>query len=151
MSDLSSTSPDEATLAAERGKRPFIITFLAGLIILGALVQFFAAAAAMFFAFRPGDAQQLFGASVSDWYWVMTAVLSLILGLIYLWISKGMLAGDAQAWMLVNVLAFINLFFAIFQIPFGSGWATLVLSALLLMVNNTPAVRRWFRVYSASN
>ena len=114
-------------------------------------MQFFAAAAAVFFVLRPGEAQQLFSASVSDWYWVMTAALSLILGLIYLWISKGMLAGDAQAWMLVNLLALINLFFAIFQIPFGSGWATLVLSALLLLVNNTPSVRRWFRVFSASN
>ncbi|NQU36909.1 MAG: hypothetical protein HQ526_04840 [Actinobacteria bacterium] len=151
MSDLSSSPNDQSTIALERGKRPFIVVVLAVLVILGALVQFFAAAAAVFFAFRPGEAQQLFNASVSDWYWVMTAALSLVLGLIYLWISRGMLAGNAQAWMLVNVLAFINLFFAIFQIPVGSGWATLAISALLLLVNNTPAVRRWFRVYSTSS
>jgi len=150
MSDLSSTPNDQSELTVERGKRPFIVLVLAALIILGALMQFFSAAAATFFVIRPGEAQELFNASVSDWYWVMTAALSVILGLIYLWIGKGMLAGNAQTWMLVNLLAFINLFFAIFQIPFGSGWAVLALSALLLIVNNTPAVRRWFRVYSAN-
>jgi hypothetical protein len=148
MSDLSSSPADQSTLAVERGERPAVVVVLAVLIVVGAFIQFFAAAAAVFFAFRPGEAQQFFNATVSDWYWVITAALSLFLGLIYLWISRGMLTGDAQAWILVNLLAVITLFFALFQTPFGSGWATLALSAVLLLVNNTPAVRRWFRVYS---
>ena len=36
-------------------------------------------------ALKPGEAQEIFSNPVSDWYWVLTAVLSFILGMIYVW------------------------------------------------------------------
>jgi hypothetical protein len=152
MSDISSSPEfnDGAVLTGpQRGKRPFAVVLLAIVVILGAIGQFVATGVALMLWFRPAEAQQLFSAPVSDWYWVTTAALSFILGLIYLWISRGLLGGDPQAWMLVNLLAIINMFFALFQLATGAGWATIILGLLILVLNNTPPVRMWFRVYSS--
>ncbi len=112
--------------------------------MVGAILQFLAAASAVVLALRPGTVQHLFGASVSDWYWITSAILSLILGLIYLWIAKGVFRGNSQAWMLVNLLAIINLVFAVFQISVGIGWAAIFLNVIILVMNNTASARAWF-------
>lgn len=139
MSDLSPAQTGN-------GKRPATVLAVAVLVFIGAIIQFVTAAIAIILAIRPGEDQQLFSQPVSDWYWVMTAVLSFILGLIYIWIGRGMLAGDAQSWMLVNILAIINIVFAFFQLPTGNGWTAFFLNLVILLVNNTGDSKRWFRV-----
>ncbi len=126
-------------------KRPPNVTAIGILVMVGAILQFLAATSAVVLALRSGAVQHLFGASVSDWYWITSAILSLILGLIYVWIAKGVFGGNSSAWMLVNLLAIINLVFAMFQIPFGTGWATIFLNAIILLMNNTASARAWFR------
>lgn len=126
-------------------RRPGSVTAVAVLVFIGALLQFVAAGAAIFLALRPGEVQQLFSQPITDWYWWMTAILSLILGVIYIWIGRGLLTGDPQAWLLVNVLTVINMIFALFQIPFGTGWLALVLGAVILIMNNTMSSRTWFQ------
>ncbi len=126
-------------------KRPPNVTAVGVLVIIGAVLQFLAAIATVILALRPGDLQQLFGASVSDWYWFTSGLLSLVLGLIYIWIARGVFLGNSQAWMLVNLLAIINLVFAVFEIPVGTGWAAIFLNVVILLLNNTAGAREWFQ------
>lgn len=127
-------------------KRPATVTILTVLVVLAALVHLLAAVAAIFLIIRPGDVQQFFGAPVSDWYWVLSAVLSFILALIYFWIASMLLTGNPQGWLLVNVLAVINIIFALFSVPLGTGWAQLGLNVIVLLLNNVASSRAWFRL-----
>ena len=147
MSDLSPDTDSAPTTFDGRGPRPGIVSVLAVLVFVGALIQFITTAAALSLSIRPGDEQRLFDVPVNDGYWLTTAVLSMVLGLIYVWIGRGLLAGNPQSWTLVNVLAIINAFFALFQLPFGTGWAAIFLSVIILALNNTSSARQWFRVY----
>lgn len=131
------------------GKRPGTITLIAVLIFIAGFIQLIATAAAIVLIFKPGDAQLLHGQPVSDWYWILTAVLAFIMALIYFWISKGALRGDAEAWMLINILVIINIVFALFQLAFGTGWISLVVNLLVLIINNTHKARDWYRIPSA--
>ena len=139
MSDL---SPEANNL----GKRPGSVLGVVILVFTGALIQFISAVLAIVLAFRPGEQQQLFSNPVSDWYWIMMAALSVILGLIYVWVGRGVLAGDPQSWVLINVLALINVLFAVFQLATGTGWTALVINLVILLLNNTTATKRWFRL-----
>lgn len=130
------------------GKRPGTITIIAVLIFLAGILQLIATAVAIILIFQPGDVQHLHGQPVSDWYWVLTAVLSFIMALIYFWIAKGALRGDAEAWMLINILAVINIVFALFQLAFGTGWFSLILNIIVLIINNTQKARAWYRIPS---
>ena len=130
-------------LAVER--RPASVLIVAVLVIIGAIIQLLSTAFALVLALRPGEAQRFLGHAVSDWYWIGSAVLSLLLALILIWIARGLIQGDPQAWLLVNVLALINLVFSVFQIPYGTGWASLLINALLLILNNTTSARIWFK------
>ncbi|MFZ1362628.1 MAG: hypothetical protein WAS05_06820 [Candidatus Nanopelagicales bacterium] len=131
------------------GKRPGTVTLIAILIFLAGIIQLIATAVAIVLIFQPGDVQHLHGQPVSDWYWVLTAVLSFIMALIYFWIAKGALRGDAEAWMLINILAVINIVFALFQLAFGTGWFSLVINIIVLIINNTQNARAWYRIPSA--
>ena len=139
MSDLSPES-------FGNGKRPGAVLAVVFLVFIGAIIQFATALIAIVLALKPGEAQEIFSNPVSDWYWVLTAVLSFILGMIYVWIGRGMLAGDPQSWMLVNVLAIINVVFALFQLPTGTGWTAIFLNLVILALNNTGHTKRWFQV-----
>lgn len=141
---MSAESQPPVTPTATQAKRPGAVTTLIVLLIIGALLQLVATVIAILFALRPGVSQEVFGQPVSDFYAYTTAILSFLLALIYFWIARGMAAGDPQAWLLVNVLAIINVVFAIFQLPFGSGWAALVLNIVILALNNTARTRSWF-------
>ena len=122
MSDL---SPEQFGMQ----KRPGAVLAVAILVFVGAIVQFLTALIAIILAIRPGEAQELFSQPVSDWYWVLTAVLSFILGMIYVWI-----------------LAIINVVFALFQLPTGNGWTAFFLNLVILGLNNTGASKRWFQL-----
>lgn len=117
---------------------------VAVLFYLGALLQLITAVFYLVLAFRPGQVQQFFGHPISDLYWIFTAVLAFVLALIYAWIARRQVAGDPQAWMLVNILAIINIFFAFFEIMSGTGWLALLVNLLALVVNNSTASRRYF-------
>jgi len=127
-------------------KRPNTVLAVVIVVCAAALLQFAAAAVGVIFALRPGEAQQFLSHPISDWYWIINAALSLVMGLIYIWIARGLLAGDPQAWLLVNLLAIINIFFALFQITYGIGWTAIAVNAILLALNNTSTAKSWFRL-----
>lgn len=125
-------------------KRPGSVVVVAILVIVIALLNLAAAIGAIYLAVRPGEAETLYGTATSDWYWYFTALMSFLLFLIYLWLAAGQLKGNAQAWMLVNVLMVINIFFAFFQLFYGTGFAAILFGLLVLILNNTRNSKPYF-------
>lgn len=140
---MTATSPQPVP---PTNKRPGSIIIVAILVCLAGFIQLIATAAAIVLILQPGDLQLLQGQAVSDWYWVLTATLSFIMACIYFWIAKGALRGNAEAWMLINILAVINIVFSLFQLAFGTGWVSLLINVLVLMINNTQKARQWYRI-----
>ena len=76
-------------------------------------------------------------------FWLLVnGMLSVLLGLIYLWIGRMTLAGSAGAVVLIQLLAAINIVFALFRLPYG--WLALALNILVLILVNTSAAKAWF-------
>lgn len=125
-------------------KRPGAATVLGILAYLNAIVQLLTAVAAIVLLLRPGQVQLLFGDSVSDAYWIISAALSVFLFFAYIWLAKGIFAGLDYAWTVVNLLAIINLFFGIFYLFQGTGVLMVLISVLVLLLNNTRNVRAWY-------
>jgi len=60
----------------------------------------------------------------------------------YFWLTKMTLIGSSTAYVLINFLAGINIFFGLFRLPYG--WGIIGLSALVLVIVNTDKSRCWF-------
>lgn len=58
--------------------------------------------------------------------------------------AKGFFTGLDYGWTVVNLLAVINLLFEPFYLLQGTGVATVLISALVLLLNNTRSVRGWY-------
>lgn len=114
-----------------------------GLFIIG-LLNLAAAIGAVYLATRPGDTQTIYGAPTSDFFFWFNALLSFLLFLIYLWLGRGQLRGDAQAWMTTNVLMFINIIFAFFQLFYGTGFAAMLFCLIVLILNSSRKVKTYF-------
>ncbi|MEI6623211.1 MAG: hypothetical protein WCP28_15025 [Actinomycetes bacterium] len=125
--------------------RPVAVVVVAMFTMLAAVVLAASVISAIVLLVRPGEYQEFAGAPVSDWYWAISAALSLVMCVIYVRIAAGLLNRNPQAWLLVNVFALINIFYALFQTPFGTGWAELVINIILLIINNTNDPRVWFQ------
>ncbi len=142
------TSTVDATAILQRmeptRQRPAAVALLGVLAYLTALVQLLSAVASTILLLRPGQVQVLFQREVSDWYWLITAALSAVLFFAYIWLGRGIFAGAPYAWPVVNLLAAINLTFGVLYLFQGTGWASVILSALVLVLNNLRGVRDWY-------
>lgn len=128
----------------ENAKRPGTVVVVAIILILIAILNLFASIAALYLGLQPGEAETLYGSSTSDWVWYFSSLLSFVLFLIFIWLARGQLQGSAQSWMIVNVLAIINIFFAFFQLFYGSGFISIILSLLVLVLNNARGAKDYF-------
>lgn len=128
----------------ENAKRPGTVVVVAIALVLIGLLNLFAAGGALYLALQPGETQTLYGGNTSDWVWYFSALMSFILFLIFVWLAKGQLKGSAQSWMIVNVLAVINIFFAFFQLFYGTGFITILLALLVLALNNARGAKDYF-------
>lgn len=124
--------------------RPGTVTALGILAYLVALLQLLSAVAAVILWLRPGRVQQIFETPVSDWYWVTSAALSVFLFFAYIWLARGIFARLDYAWTVVNLLAIVNLIFGVLYVFQGTGFPMIVLSVLVLLLNNTRGVREWY-------
>jgi hypothetical protein len=76
-------------------------------------------------------------------FWLfMNGLLSVLLGVIYVWIARMTAIGAVQAQVLIQVLAVLNVVFALFRLPYG--WLALVLNLLILVLVSTNRAREWF-------
>lgn len=125
-------------------KRPGTVVVVAVLVFIIGLLNLAAAVGAIYLASRPGNAETLHGSPTSDWTWYFSALMSFLLFLIYIWLGTGQLKGSAQSWMLVNMLMVINIFFAFFQLFYGTGFATIFFCLIVLILNNARGAKPYF-------
>lgn len=126
-------------------KRPAGVVFVAILILLSAL---FDIAFGVWMMLAPignnptvtdllGNVQE-----VPGFYLFANGLLSVILGLMYLWLMRLTLAGSSTAYVLITVLSAINVFFGLLRLPYG--WGIIFVSAIILLMVNTRSARQWF-------
>lgn len=126
-------------------RRPASVSFAAAMMFLGALGYLVGLGIHIYLIFQPGEAQLFYSQTAPDIYWILMACLDAFLMIAFVWIGMLAMRGDPSAGMTINLLALINLVWSLFNILQGFGWATLVISVLVLIVNNTSSARAWYR------
>jgi len=129
----------------DAGKRPGAVTFASICMFIGAAGYLAGFIIDIFLIIQPDEKQLFYNNQVSDWYFVINALLDAALVVGFIWIGRMALAGDYGAGMTINLLAIINLVFSLFNIFHGYGWITLIVSVLVLILNNTAAAQNWYR------
>jgi hypothetical protein len=120
--------------------RPFGVVFIAVLLIIGAVYNILIGFTLMFAPLRLTDiaGSEL---NIPTFWLIISGILSVILGLMYFWLSRLAMVGSQTAYLLVNFLAILNIFFALFSLPFG--WGMLILNVIVLIAVNTSASKAW--------
>lgn len=126
-------------------KRPFGITLVIILIVLSAVFDIITGLWLMVAAF--GTAPSLtdhMGNSlqVPGFYLFINGALSVVLGLMYFWLTKMTLIGSATARTIIVMLAAINLFFGLFRLPFG--WGVILVSIVIMLLVSTRSAKAYF-------
>ncbi len=126
-------------------KRPASVLLVVALVVLSAIFDLAFGIWMVLAPFGPdltvtdltGNAQAFPGFAL-----VINGLLSVVLGLMYLWLAREAMIGSRTAYMLVNVLATINIVFGLLRLPYG--WLVIGLSAIALLAANTTRAREWF-------
>ena len=129
----------------DTGRRPASVSFAAAMMFLGALGYLVGLCIHVYLLFQPGEAQLFYSQPAPDVYWLLMACLDAFLMIGFGWIGRLALRGDPGAGMTINLLALINLVFSLFNVLQGFGWVTLLISVLVLIVNNTASARAWYQ------
>ncbi|MDP4676258.1 MAG: hypothetical protein ACYYNF_10355 [Actinomycetes bacterium] len=94
---------------------------------------------------RSDQGQLFFDSPVSDWYWIIGALLDFILVVAFIWIARMAWRGDYSAGVLITLLASVNIVFSLFRLGQGYGWITLALSIAVLAANMSNSTQQWYR------
>lgn len=125
--------------------RPVGVSIVVVLIVLSAVFDLIVGTWLMIAAFgsAPGLTDHLGNAiEVSGFYLFINGALSVILGLMYFWLTKMTLIGSATARTIIIMLAAINLFFGLFRLPFG--WGIILVSIIIMVMVNTKSAKAYF-------
>ncbi len=76
---------------------------------------------------------------VSGWYLFFTGAVDVLFGLLMVWLGRMTLAGSRTAYMLINVLAIINISFGMLSLPYG--WGMVAINIVALVLVNTRGAR----------
>lgn len=125
--------------------RPATATFAAVMMFIGALGYAAGVAINLTLLLRPNDVQLLYGASVSDWFWIINGTLDAILVVGFIWVGRMALRGDYGAGMTITLLAVLNIFFSLFKLGHLYGWVVLAVSVAVLAANMTASAQAWYR------
>ena len=79
---------------------------------------------------------------VPGFYLFINGALSVLLGLMYFWLTKMTIIGSATARTIIVMLAFINMFFGLFRLPFG--WGVIVVSLVIVLLVSTRSAKEYF-------
>ena len=128
-------------------KRPFGVTIVGILIIIAAVFNIVVGSMIIFAAFgdNPTFTDHLTGQqiTVSTFYLWFNGGLMILLGIIYVWLTRLTFAGSATAQMLISVLAVLNIIFGFFNLGYG-GWGQIIVNLIILLVVNTQSAKAWF-------
>jgi hypothetical protein len=125
--------------------RPIGVTIVIVLIVLSAVFDIIVGTWLIIAAFgsAPDLTDHLGNAiEVSGFYLFMNGALSVILGLMYFWLTRMTLVGSATARTIIIMLAAINLFFGFFRLPFG--WGIIVVSLIIIAMVSTRSAKEYF-------
>lgn len=81
---------------------------------------------------------------LSDQAWVITAVLAGFLAVGYVWVARGLMAGQREARSTAVWLAAIGIVFGLVELPFGA--FALILSAASFFLLMSFPVKDWYGV-----
>jgi len=128
-------------------KRPFGVTIVGILIIIAAVFNIVVGSMIIFAAFgdNPTFTDHLTGQqiTVSTFYLWFNGGLMILLGIIYVWLTRLTFAGSATAQMLISVLAVLNIIFGFFNLGYG-GWLSILVNLAILLIVNTQNAKAWF-------
>lgn len=129
--------------------RPFTVTLVAILIVVSAIYNIVIGIMAILATF--GDNPTLNDISgaphqIPGYFLWINGLLSIILGLLYFWLTRMTLIGSATAYLLITMLAIINVVFALFQMPFG--WGAIIANLIVLGLINTARAKAWFTQFA---
>lgn len=122
-------------------QRPFGVVFIAVLLIIGAVYNIIIGFTLMFMPLSLTDISGKAVENIPTFWLIISGIMSVILGVLYFWLSRITLAGSQTAYLLVNFLAILNIIFAMFSLPFG--WGALILNVIVLIAVNTSASKAW--------
>lgn len=122
--------------------RPVAVSILAVLVLLSAIYNVIIGVLLMLsplganptFTDLAGNAHE-----VSGFYLFMTGLIDLIFGLLMFWLARITMAGSNQAYVLINLLAVLNIVFGMLSLPYG--WGIVAISILALILVNLPGSR----------
>lgn len=80
--------------------------------------------------------------SLPDWYVILNGVVSLVLGIFYLWMGRMLFTKHPTARILVISIALANLIFSLTRLPVGA--IAFAVNLLLLVFISTRTSRNWF-------
>lgn len=120
--------------------RPFGVVFVAILLVIGAIFNLVLGFMLIFSIWEPRDFANA-TLQVPGFWLFISGAMSILLALIYLWISRLALAGSQTAYVLINFLAIINIIFALFSLPIG--WAMIAINVLVLLAVNSGSAKSW--------
>lgn len=128
-------------------KRPAMVTFLAALIWV---IAIFNVGFGVLMVLSPiGENPTVLGAAgglsieISTYYLLFNGLLSIVLGLIYVSISKMILIGSRSAQVVIQALAVINIIFGLMRLPYG--WVPIALNLIALLIVSNSKANAWFR------
>lgn len=128
-------------------KRPAMVTFIAALIWV---IAIFNVGFGVLMVLSPiGENPTVLSAAgglsieISTFYLLLNGMLSIVLGLIYVSISKMILIGSRSAQVVIQALAVINIIFGFMRLPYG--WVPIALNLIALLIVSTSKANAWFK------
>ena len=127
------------------GQRPASVTFAAIMMYVGSFMYAVGVVINIIMLMRPAEQQLLFGATVTDWYWIINGGLDFVLVIGFAWVAMMALRGDYGAGMTITLLAVLNIVFSMFRLGHIYGWVTLAISVAVLVANMSSSAQEWYR------
>lgn len=127
-------------------RRPFGVTLVAVLVAVAAILNITFGILIMFSIF--GDNPTFTDPAgttreVSGFWLFFNGGIMVLLGFMYLWLIKMIMIGSTTAQFIIQMLAVINIVFAIFTLPYG--WYTILVSFIILILVSGAKATMWFR------
>lgn len=127
-------------------RRPFGVTLVMLVIAIAAVLNLVLGTMLVFSIFGENPTfTDPFGETreIGGGWLVFNGIITFILGLMYLWLIRLTAVGSATAQVIIQMLAVINIIFAIFNLPYG--WYTILLSTIILLLTSSAKATMWFR------
>jgi hypothetical protein len=129
-------------------RRPVGVSIIAILLIVGAIGDIIFGSLLFFSSFgeNPTYTNALTGESqtVSTFYLWFAGGITVILGLIYIWLAKLAWVGSETAHVVISALAVLNIIFGFFNLGHG-GWLQIIIGLIVVLIVNTQSAMSWFR------